>query len=74
MRSIVASRSGAFVLLFLLLANATVFAAKPGVELRLLGTRSTGLFDEAAAEIVAHDPISQRLFVRKYVQFRDRRA
>lgn len=33
------------------------------VELRWLGTAATGVFAESAAEIVAHDPASQRLFV-----------
>jgi DNA-binding beta-propeller fold protein YncE len=63
MRSNTAQKYCVLTLLFLLLANATAFAAKPGVELRLLGSRSTFLFDEGSAEIVAHDPISQRLFV-----------
>ena len=33
------------------------------VTLSPIGTYSTGLFDEGGAEIVAHDPDSQRLFV-----------
>jgi DNA-binding beta-propeller fold protein YncE len=33
------------------------------IALSVLGTYHTGLFDEAAAEIVAHDPKTQRLFV-----------
>ncbi|NJL84344.1 MAG: hypothetical protein HC890_18025 [Chloroflexaceae bacterium] len=33
------------------------------VELRPLGTFTTGIFDEGAAEIPAFDPISDRLFV-----------
>jgi len=40
-----------------------VFAAKPGVELRVLGTHATGIYNLGAAEIVAHDPVTQRLFV-----------
>ena len=32
-------------------------------QLRVLGTYETGLFDESAAEIVAHDPNTQRVFV-----------
>lgn len=63
MRSNIAHRFGAFTLLFLLLINATAFGGKPSVELRLLGSHTTGLFDKGAAEIVAHDPITQRLFV-----------
>ncbi len=37
--------------------------ALAGVELEVLGTYETGIFDEGAAEIVAHEPGSQRLFV-----------
>lgn len=33
------------------------------IELTVLGTYETGVFDESAAEIVAHDPATQRLFV-----------
>lgn len=33
------------------------------LELRWLGTAATGAFDESAAEIVAHDAATQRLFV-----------
>ncbi|MFO7960631.1 MAG: choice-of-anchor I family protein [Nitriliruptoraceae bacterium] len=33
------------------------------IELDTLGTYETGVFDESAAEIVAHDPGTQRLFV-----------
>jgi 2',3'-cyclic-nucleotide 2'-phosphodiesterase / 3'-nucleotidase / 5'-nucleotidase len=38
-------------------------AQEDRVELRWLGTAATGVFGESAAEIVAHDPGSQRLFV-----------
>jgi hypothetical protein len=33
------------------------------IELSVLGSYASGLFEESAAEIVAHDPIRQRLFV-----------
>lgn len=33
------------------------------IELSVLGTYATGMFDQSAAEIVAHDPATQRLFV-----------
>lgn len=33
------------------------------IELNELGTYASGVFDESAAEIVAHDPANQRLFV-----------
>jgi len=43
-------------------------AGSPGtsqtlIELNTLGTYASGAFDESAAEIVAHDPANQRLFV-----------
>jgi 2',3'-cyclic-nucleotide 2'-phosphodiesterase / 3'-nucleotidase / 5'-nucleotidase len=44
-------------------ALAIAHAQEDRVELRWLGTAATGTFDESAAEIVAHDPGSQRLFV-----------
>lgn len=50
-------------LIFSLIVSNTAFAATPGVELRLLGTYDQGSFNQGAAEIVAHDPASQRLFV-----------
>lgn len=34
-----------------------------GIELTALGSYESGVFDESAAEIVAHDPASQRAFV-----------
>jgi hypothetical protein len=33
------------------------------IEMNVLGTYASGTFDESAAEIVAHDPANQRLFV-----------
>jgi hypothetical protein len=41
----------------------TVLAAKPGVELQVLGTYASGVYNLGAAEIVAHDAQTQRLFV-----------
>lgn len=38
-------------------------AGKHSIELVPLDTYATGIFDDSAAEIVAHDPESQRLFV-----------
>lgn len=35
----------------------------PGITLEELGTYASGVFDGSAAEIVAHDPRTQRLFV-----------
>ena len=38
-------------------------AAIAQISVRPIGTSASGLFDEAAAEIVAHDPNTQRLYV-----------
>jgi DNA-binding beta-propeller fold protein YncE len=50
--------------LALFIIAAAAFTAR-GVDLTLtpLGTYATGVFEEGAAEIVAHDPETQRLFV-----------
>lgn len=47
------------------LAGPALAEVQPPFTLRLspLGTYHSGLFDQAAAEIVAHDPLGQRLFV-----------
>jgi 2',3'-cyclic-nucleotide 2'-phosphodiesterase/3'-nucleotidase/5'-nucleotidase len=37
--------------------------ALPQVELTVLGTYASGIFAEGGAEIVAHDPLTQRLYV-----------
>ncbi len=45
-------------------AQAPERGARPvSIELKRLGTYASGVFGESAAEIVAHDPIRQRLFV-----------
>jgi 2',3'-cyclic-nucleotide 2'-phosphodiesterase / 3'-nucleotidase / 5'-nucleotidase len=41
---------------------------QPDFTLVPLGTYSTGIFDQSAAEIVAHDPSSQRLFVVNFAE------
>jgi len=53
-----------------LLAAAVAIAAcnaqaanEKNIDLTVLGTYETNVFDEGAAEIVAHDPATQRLFV-----------
>jgi len=38
-------------------------AQPPGIQLTAVGSYVSGKFDEAAAEIVAHDPVTQNLFV-----------
>jgi len=43
--------------------TAVVAVSQSDGRLNFLGTYSTGLFNQGAAEIVAHDPITQRLFV-----------
>lgn len=45
------------------LLAAAIAAPAAAIRLTPIGTYSTGLFDEAAAEIGAYDPVSQRLFV-----------
>ena len=40
-----------------------LWPTSPSIELTFLGRYETGIFDESAAEIVAHDPGTQRLFV-----------
>ena len=44
-------------------ASAAPFPGDPALELKVVGTYETGIFDKGAAEIVAHDPCTQRLFV-----------
>ncbi len=44
-------------------SSSFVWASDPGVELRFVGTRTTGVFNQGAAEIVSYDPATQRLFV-----------
>lgn len=56
-------RNTAVIVIIALVCFSTVFAAKPDIELRTLGTHRTGSYNTSAAEIVAHDPASQRLFV-----------
>ena len=48
----------------ILVACSGAFAEKDkSVTLEVLGTYESGIFDDSAAEIVAHDPANQRLFV-----------
>jgi hypothetical protein len=49
--------------LFTSAITATTAMAQSGIELKKIGTYTTGIFDEGAAEIVAHDRKTQRLFV-----------
>ena len=44
----------------LLVLNAVVIAQ---IDIQPIGTYASGLFDESAAEIVAHDPNTQRFYV-----------
>jgi hypothetical protein len=46
-----------------LLAACCVSAAPPAIRLTSLGTYASGQFNQGAAEIVAHDPQTQNLFV-----------
>jgi hypothetical protein len=47
-----------------LLAGGVSLPAAPVVDIKLkpIGTYATGMFDEGAAEIVAHDPTTQRVY------------
>lgn len=47
----------------LTVAPAAVPTPTPNISLTQIGTFQTGKFDVSAAEIVVHDPISQRLFL-----------
>lgn len=53
----------AAVVSLLLLSATPIFAQDGGLVLTALSTYETGLVGDSAAEIVAHDPESQRLFV-----------
>ena len=46
----------------MLISQLLVSVPAQRLELDVLGTFETGIFDDSAAEIVAHDPASQRLF------------
>jgi len=56
-------RSISAVVLASFVCSSSAVAAKPSVELRVLGSYDHGGFARSAAEIVAHDPATQRLFV-----------
>ncbi|GGC63249.1 choice-of-anchor I family protein [Marinobacter halophilus] len=43
--------------------NGVAGTSQTTIELNVLGTYASGIFDQSAAEIVAHDPANQRLFV-----------
>ena len=43
--------------------SSTLFSQNPKITIEPIGTYATGVFDEGAAEIVVHDPATQRLFV-----------
>lgn len=43
--------------------TAALAHSKPGLSMSVIGTYKTGVFDEGAAEIVAHDARNQRVFV-----------
>lgn len=46
-----------------ILPSSGVQADGPKIELQPIGRFTTGVFDDAAAEIVAYDPATQRLFI-----------
>ena len=53
------------VAMMLMVVTWTVSARPPSEEISIavIGTYESGIFDDSAAEIVAHDPATQRLFV-----------
>ena len=53
------------VAMILMVVTWTVNARPPSkaISLAVIGTYESGIFDDSAAEIVAHDPATQRLFV-----------
>ena len=57
------SRFRLFSIVLALLMVPVQACAADSIELRPLGTHATGIFDEGAAEIVAYDPATERLFV-----------
>ena len=48
------------IFLFIFICNSNSFAQ---IKLQPIGTYQSGIFDESASEIVAHDPNTQRLYV-----------
>lgn len=46
-----------------MIAGASSLMADKAIELAPLGVYESGIFDEGAAEIVTHDPATQRLFI-----------
>ncbi len=55
-------KTAAFCAVVFVLGSLPATAARPGVELQVLGTYAGGLYNLGASEIVAHDPLTQRLF------------
>ena len=55
--------TSAMMLVSLMPAAARSKAPTKDIELKPIGTYAAGIFDESAAEIAAHDPKTQRLFV-----------
>ena len=50
-------------LIILLAGTGTTPADERSISLKRVGTYASGIFDAGGAEIVAHDPKTQRLFV-----------
>lgn len=58
-----ASKSAVLIALLGISLNSAVLARRPGVRLNVLGTYAAGAYNQGAAEIVAHDSQTHRLFV-----------
>ncbi len=62
MKIVTVYRSAALLIITAFISVSSVFAQRRSVELRVLGTYSAGAYNQGASEIVAHDPLTQRLF------------
>jgi len=62
-RRMQALAGGAALAIVFSLAPSAAARPSPRIDLQPIGTYETGQFDESAAEIVAHDPTTQRVFV-----------
>ncbi len=51
-----------FIFSFFIVLSQTILSQSGGIELQYLSTYQTGIFDQGAAEIVAYDPVTERLF------------
>jgi len=62
MKIITVCRNAAMFATAALICVSIVFAQKPSVELKVLGSYATGIYNQGASEIVAYDAGTKRLF------------